>query len=172
MLKDTNKNVRLGLFVLAGTVSLILAMYFIGAKQNLFTSAFRIRANFHNVDGLMPGNNVRFAGIDVGTVEKIEILSDSNVRVLMRIEEKSRVYIKRTGYDPPPIKAEEIRLSGKLEQLGTRLEKEIAKLEGKADKIIKKTQTKAGYRVQKESKANIEERQTITCSCGQVNGIY
>lgn len=97
MLKDTNKNVRLGLFVLAGTVSLILAMYFIGAKQNLFTSAFRISANFHNVDGLMPGNNVRFAGIDVGTVEKIEILSDSNVRVLMRIEEKSRVYIKKNS---------------------------------------------------------------------------
>ena len=53
-----------------------------------------------------------------------------------------------------------------------KLEKEIAKLEGKTDKIIKKTQTKAGYRVQKESKVNIEERKTVTCSCGQVNGIY
>lgn len=51
------------------------------------------------------------------------------LELLKTVQQKSRVYIKRTGYDPPPIKAEEIRLSGKLEQLGTRLEKEIAGLE-------------------------------------------
>lgn len=93
MLKDTNKNLRLGIFVLAGTLFLIIAMYFIGAKQSLFTSTFRISANFHNVDGLMPGNNVRFAGIDVGTVEKVEILSDSTVKVTLLIEEDSRSFI-------------------------------------------------------------------------------
>ena len=51
------------------------------------------------------------------------------LELLKTVQQKSRVYIKRTGYDPPPIKAEEIRLSGKLEQLGTRLEKELAELE-------------------------------------------
>lgn len=51
------------------------------------------------------------------------------LELLKTVQQKSRVYIKRTGYDPPPIKAEEIRLSGKLEDLGTRLEKELAELE-------------------------------------------
>ena len=51
------------------------------------------------------------------------------LELLKTVQQKSRVYIKRTGYDPPPIKADEIRLSGKLEQLGTRLEKELAELE-------------------------------------------
>lgn len=51
------------------------------------------------------------------------------LELLKTVQQKSRVYIKRTGYDPPPIKAEEIRLSGKLEDLGTRLEKDLAELE-------------------------------------------
>lgn len=97
MEKDTNKNIRLGLFVLAGTIFLIVAMYFIGAKQSLFTSTFRVSANFHNVDGLMPGNNVRFSGIDVGTVEKVEIQSDSLVKVTLLIEDDARTYILKNA---------------------------------------------------------------------------
>jgi phospholipid/cholesterol/gamma-HCH transport system substrate-binding protein len=31
------------------------------------------------VNGLMPGNNVRFTGIDVGTVESVEIINDTTV---------------------------------------------------------------------------------------------
>ncbi len=97
MEKDTNKNMRLGIFVLSATIFLIVAMYFIGAKQSLFTSTFRISAIFHNVDGLMPGNNVRFAGIDVGTVEKVEIMSDSSVMVILLIENDSRAFIKKNA---------------------------------------------------------------------------
>lgn len=94
---ENNKNIKLGLFVLLGTVFLIVAMYFIGAKQSLFSSTIRINAIFHTVDGLMPGNNVRFAGIDVGTVEAVEIQSDSSVLVRMRIEENSIKYIYKNA---------------------------------------------------------------------------
>ena len=78
---DNSKNIRLGIFVLVGTIFLIVAMYFIGAKQSLFSSTIKVSAVFHTVDGLMPGNNVRFAGIDVGTVEKVEIQSDLQTNV-------------------------------------------------------------------------------------------
>ncbi len=53
-----------------------------------------------------------------------------------------------------------------------KFKKEIAVDPKKPDIKVKKTATKAGYRVQKESGMNIEERKTVTCSCGQVNGIY
>ncbi len=97
MLKDTNKTVKLGIFVLAGTLFLIVAMYLIGAKQSLFTDTFKVQVNFHNVDGLMPGNNVRFAGIDVGTVDEVKIINDSSVNVTLRIEDKYKDYIKKNA---------------------------------------------------------------------------
>jgi phospholipid/cholesterol/gamma-HCH transport system substrate-binding protein len=97
MAKETSKNIRLGLFVVVGTAFLIFALYLIGVKQNLFGSTFRLRAQFHNVNGLMPGNNVRFTGIDVGTVEKVEIINDSTVTVTMVIEDKVQIFIKKNA---------------------------------------------------------------------------
>lgn len=96
-MSEGNKNIKLGIFVLSGTILLILAFYFIGNKQNLFGDTFRISARFYNVNGLMKGNNVRFSGIDVGTVETIEIVSDSSVNVIMTIEKDIRRYIKKNA---------------------------------------------------------------------------
>jgi phospholipid/cholesterol/gamma-HCH transport system substrate-binding protein len=90
-------NIKLGSFVLAGLVFLILCLYLIGKNRNLFGSTFTISADFHNVNGLMPGNNVRFAGIDVGTVKRLEIISDSTVRVYMIIDKDVRKHIKKNS---------------------------------------------------------------------------
>lgn len=97
MSKDAVKNIRLGIFVVAGTAFLISALYIIGNKQNLFGNTFRISAKFYNVSGLMSGNNVRFAGIDVGTVESVEIVNDSSVNVIMVIEKDIQPFIKKNA---------------------------------------------------------------------------
>ena len=97
MAKETSKNIRLGIFVLAGTAFLIVALYFIGNKQNLFGSTFKISAQFNNVNGLMIGNNVRFSGIDVGTVESVEIINDSMVNVVMIIEKDVQKFIRKNA---------------------------------------------------------------------------
>ncbi|MBI2271127.1 MAG: MCE family protein [Bacteroidetes bacterium] len=91
------RNIKLGLFVLAGTLLLIIALYLVGSKRELFSSTFRVSARFYNVSGLMPGNNVRFAGIDVGTVKSVEIVDDSSVVVDMVIEKKLKQYIKKNA---------------------------------------------------------------------------
>ncbi len=96
-MSSTGKNIRLGVFVVTGTVFLVMGLYFIGSKRNLFGSTFRISAQFHNVNGLMAGNNVRFAGINVGTVEKVRILSDSLVDVIMLIEFDARPFIRKNA---------------------------------------------------------------------------
>jgi len=90
-------NVKLGSFVLTGLIFLIFCLYMIGKNRNLFGSTFTISADFHNVNGLMPGNNVRFAGIDVGTVKSLEIISDSTVRVYMVIDKDVRKHIKKNS---------------------------------------------------------------------------
>lgn len=97
MANQTSKNIRVGLFVLIGTAFLIFALYLIGAKQNLFGSTFRLKTQFKTVNGLMPGNNVRFTGIDVGTVESVEIINDTTVNVVMVIENKVKEFIKKNA---------------------------------------------------------------------------
>lgn len=91
------KNVRLGLFVIVATALLIAGLYLVGSKENLFGNTFAISAEFYDVNGLMPGHNVRLSGIDVGTVKSIEIISDSSVRVTMIIEEGVRQYIRKNA---------------------------------------------------------------------------
>lgn len=97
MTQETSKNIRVGAFVLVGTVLLIFTLYLIGAKQNIFGSTFELKSQFKNVNGLMPGNNVRFTGIDIGTVKSVEIINDSTVDVTMVIEDKVQAFIKKNA---------------------------------------------------------------------------
>jgi len=97
MEKEILKNIRLGVFVIVGAVLLIVALYVVGNKRNLFGKTFSISAKFYNVNGLMRGNNVRFAGIDVGTVERVEIVNDSSVNVIMIIEKDLQKFIKKNA---------------------------------------------------------------------------
>lgn len=51
------------------------------------------------------------------------------LELLKTVQQKSRVYVKRTGYDPPPIKEPEKRLTGELKDLDARMKKELVELE-------------------------------------------
>lgn len=97
MAKETFNNVRLGIFVLAGIFFLILTLYILGKNRNLFGSTFSLRALFENVNGLRAGNNVRFAGIEVGTVKKVKILSDTLIEVSMAIDTKVKNFIMKNA---------------------------------------------------------------------------
>jgi len=92
--KKNIDNLKLGVFVFAGLVFLIFALYMIGRNRSLFGATFSISARFNNINGLVPGNNVRYSGIDVGTVDQIELINDSSVRVTMLIEKSARGHIK------------------------------------------------------------------------------
>jgi phospholipid/cholesterol/gamma-HCH transport system substrate-binding protein len=95
MKKDISKKVRLGIFVSLGITVFILGIYFIGERQQLFRKSFRISGVFKDVAGLQAGGNVRFSGINVGTVEDISIISDSSVKVDILINESTRKFIKK-----------------------------------------------------------------------------
>lgn len=97
MKNNTTDNTKLGIFVVAGLVFLIFSLYMIGRNRNLFGSSFTVSANFRNVNGLMVGNNVRFSGIDVGTVEGIEIVNDTAVRVTMVLGKGVRKFVKKNA---------------------------------------------------------------------------
>ena len=87
----------MGLFIVISTLILIISLYFIGNRQNLFGKTFRINAVFKNVNGLQLGNNVRYSGIDIGVVSSIDMVNDSVVNVSMKIEEKIIKHIKKNA---------------------------------------------------------------------------
>ncbi len=89
------QKVRLGLFVIVSTLLFVTAVFFIGQRQNMFKKTFNISAHFQNVNGLQKGNNVRYSGIDIGTVKDITMINDSIIRVNMSIEEKIITHIKK-----------------------------------------------------------------------------
>lgn len=95
MKKDTTNKIRLGIFISLGIAVFIVGIYFIGEKQQLFRSTFRVSGVFKDVAGLQAGSNVRFSGINVGTVENIRIVSDTSVRVEILIDERTRKFIKK-----------------------------------------------------------------------------
>lgn len=95
MAKTTMENLRLGIFVVLGTALLVLAAYLIGNRQNMFGQTFTISAVFSNANGLQKGNNVRFSGINVGTVRNMEMVNDTTIRVYMVIDENMQQHIKK-----------------------------------------------------------------------------
>lgn len=91
----TNKNIKLGLFILIGVLIFVVTIYYVGSQQSLFKSTVKIDTYFKNVGGLQVGNNVRYAGINIGTVKSISIISDSKVRVSMVVSSSASQFIKQ-----------------------------------------------------------------------------
>jgi phospholipid/cholesterol/gamma-HCH transport system substrate-binding protein len=97
MIKEKSHNVRLGIFVFSGLVLLIVGLYSIGRNKNMFGESYHLYSTFYNVNGLVPGDNVRYAGIDIGTVDKIEIVNDSAVKVEMIIDVNIIKFIRKNS---------------------------------------------------------------------------
>lgn len=95
MEKTTPEKIKLGFFVIIGLTFFVLAIYFIGSKQQLFGNTAHLKAVFDNVGGLELGNNVRYSGINVGTVRGIEMINDTMITVDMVIEKSIMSHIKK-----------------------------------------------------------------------------
>jgi phospholipid/cholesterol/gamma-HCH transport system substrate-binding protein len=93
MEEQTKNNIKLGLLVLAGLLLVILTLYGLGKNQNIFGSNFELKARFSNISGLTKGNNIRFSGIQVGTVSRIQILDDTTIEVTMLIDKKVQPFM-------------------------------------------------------------------------------
>ncbi len=94
MKKESGFTMKLGMFVVIGLILFTLAIYFVGKQKNLFGSTFKLKAQFKTVSGLKEGNNIRFSGINIGTVDGIELITDSSVMVDMVIKKSVQQFIK------------------------------------------------------------------------------
>ncbi|MEO6733805.1 MAG: MlaD family protein [Ferruginibacter sp.] len=94
MHKESGFTWKLGMFVIIGLVLFVGTIYFVGKQKNLFGSTFKLRSQFKTVSGLEVGNNVRFSGINIGTVSGIELLSDTSIMVDLVIKDEIQKFIK------------------------------------------------------------------------------
>ncbi|MDA3953294.1 MAG: MlaD family protein [Bacteroidales bacterium] len=93
---NTKKNnLKLGFFVAIGIVLFIFGIYYIGSQVNLFSKKFQVSGIFTDISGLKVGNNVRFSGINIGTVSQVQIINDSLVSVDLSIQEGIRQFIRK-----------------------------------------------------------------------------
>jgi len=95
MKQTTSQKIRLGLFVIIGLLIFIVAVYFIGDKQKMFGKTNHLKAVFNNVNGLQIGNNVRYSGVNSGTVRGINMVNDSVIEVDMIIDKTLFSHIKK-----------------------------------------------------------------------------
>ena len=95
MSKNPGYQWKLGMFVIIALVAFAFTVYFIGKQKNLFGSTFVIKSQFKTVSGLKVGNNVRFSGINIGTVDEIRLVTDTSVMVELVIRKEIQQFIKK-----------------------------------------------------------------------------
>jgi len=88
---------RVGVFVVMALAFLFVGVFLIGNKDFLFSSTYRLKAEFQNVAGLNNGAAVRIGGIHQGTVKEIDLPSqpDEKVTVIMNVKSETRNIIKK-----------------------------------------------------------------------------
>src|ERR1700681_2415854 len=88
---------RLGMFIIAAIVILVSGVFIIGGKQYLFTSTYRLNAQFGSVVGLDSGADVRVGGVHSGSVRSVELPSKptDKITVWMDLDKASHNIIKQ-----------------------------------------------------------------------------
>ena len=74
---------RVGCFVLSALVIFSVAVFLIGEREFLFSSTYRLYAEFDTVSGLCPGAAVRVGGVVLGTVHGIQVPDRPKAKVLV-----------------------------------------------------------------------------------------
>lgn len=92
-----SREFRLGVFIVTALLIFGAGVFWIGKNQMLFQSKYRLNAEFKTVAGLAGGAEVRVAGIQKGTVRRIDLPQrpDRKVRVEMDLDTETRKILKK-----------------------------------------------------------------------------
>ncbi len=92
--KELTKELLAGLFFFLGIFLVVAFVIILGGNKGLAQSRFQVTVLYRNVGGLMEGAPVRLAGVNVGTVDRIEFLDQEfdsrRVEVTLNILSKYR----------------------------------------------------------------------------------
>jgi len=93
---SSSQKIRLGIFVITGTVALIMLLLIIGSEQFLKEKdIYYISYQDISVSGLEKGSPVKYLGISVGTIQDIQIDPEDVSRVIITVALEPGTPIKR-----------------------------------------------------------------------------
>lgn len=79
--------IKVGLFLLIGTIVIISSIFMLGGNKALFTRYNNYKIFFEQVQGLNQGSVVSLSGLNIGNIESIEFSSEQNqIQVTIRVE--------------------------------------------------------------------------------------
>jgi ABC-type transport system involved in resistance to organic solvents, periplasmic component len=90
-------NAKLGAIVLAGLLFLVFSLYMIGRNQNILGRSIHIYVEMQDVNGLLPGNNVLYKGMNVGTVSNIDVVDENTIQVELLVRNKMAPFILKNA---------------------------------------------------------------------------
>lgn len=93
-----SRNLRLGIFIVAGSVLVLLALFAIGNRTFLFSDTMNVKTRFSRVAGLKAGASVQYQGVDVGRVSSVRLplVPGEGIEVEMAISNRA-VHLVRTN---------------------------------------------------------------------------
>jgi len=86
-----NKNLMVGLFVLAGLVLFTVGLFLIGNRHEAFARHINYYAEFTNLAGLSKGSKVQVAGMDAGQVLDIAVPDSPSARFRVKLQIDERL---------------------------------------------------------------------------------
>jgi len=93
--REVIDRIKVGIFGLVGIAILTALVFYIGSNHHKIGKKKNIVAIFKDVSGLKKGNAIRFSGVAIGSVEKIQIIKDSAIQVIISIDEDAMKYLKK-----------------------------------------------------------------------------
>jgi phospholipid/cholesterol/gamma-HCH transport system substrate-binding protein len=92
----SSKDVKVGVFVLAGLTAIGAVIFLIGDERQLFQRKLAYTTQFEDVQGLRRGSPVRMGGVDVGTIVGVDYGNDAHdknihVRMSISVEDARRI---------------------------------------------------------------------------------
>lgn len=96
--------IRVGVFVMGAILIGALTAFVIGKQRNVFDDFVSYRAHFRDVEGIRPGNNVRIAGLLVGSVTDVAFSNDGLVEVKFKVSAR---FVDRIRGNPRAIPSPE-----------------------------------------------------------------
>lgn len=93
------RELRVGIFVLAGLLTAGLVIFLVGDARNAFDKKTTYKAAFTDVEGLVSGSLVRMGGLDIGRVESVQFSQDPTRQDIVVTVEVVQVAAARVRVD-------------------------------------------------------------------------
>lgn len=87
-----NRNVIVGIFVLAGLALLTLGIFLVGNRHTAFARHVDFYTEFANLAGISKGSKVKVAGMDAGQIVEVGVPNDPSSRFRVKFQIEKRLH--------------------------------------------------------------------------------